>query len=186
MIKTRRSYLRFNNRPNTGAVAEPAPTYSTQIICDTAASMIQVADDDLVAEAFRIVCRRLARGAVLDAPSVTRDYLVLRLAGLQHEVFTCLFLDAHYRVIACEDLFRGTLTAAQVHPREVVKRALAHNAASIILAHNHPSGIAEPSQADELITRRLKDTLVLVDVRVIDHLIVGGTQVYSFAEHGLL
>jgi DNA repair protein RadC len=125
-------------------------------------------------------------GPALLNPQATRDYLHMRLRDLPHEVFCCLYLDNRHRVIAFEELFRGTLDGANVHPREVVKQALAHNAAALILAHNHPSGVAEPSQADELITRRLKDALALVDIRVLDHLIVGDGRCESFAERGLL
>jgi len=125
-------------------------------------------------------------GPALLNPQTTRDYLHMKLRDLPHEVFCCLFLDNRHRVIAFEELFRGTLDGANVHPREVVKRALAHNAAAIIFAHNHPSGVAEPSSADELITRRLKDALSLIDVRVLDHLIVGDSRCESFAERGLL
>ena len=105
---------------------------------------------------------------------------------LPHEGFCGVFLDNRHRVIALEELFRGTIDGASVHPREVVKRALAKNAAAVILAHNHPSGIAEPSQADELITRRLKEALALVDIRVLDHLVIGDGVCESFAERGLL
>lgn len=125
-------------------------------------------------------------GPALLNPQATRDFLHMQLRDLPHEVFCCLFLDNRHRVIAFEELFRGTLDGANVHPREVVKRALAHNAAALILAHNHPSGVAEPSQADELITRRLKEALSLIDVRVLDHLIVGDGRCESFAERGLL
>lgn len=125
-------------------------------------------------------------GPVLTNPRATRDFLHMKLRDLSHEVFCCLYLDNRHRVITFEELFRGTLDGASVHPREVVKRALAHNAAAVILAHNHPSGVAEPSQADELITRRLKEALNLIDVRVLDHLIVGDSRCESFAERGLL
>jgi len=125
-------------------------------------------------------------GPALLNPRATRDFLTMRLRDLPHEVFCCGYLDNRHRVIAFEELFRGTLDGANVHPREVVKRALAHNAAAIILAHNHPSGVAEPSQADELITRRLKEALGLVDIRVLDHLVVGDNHCESFAERGLL
>jgi DNA repair protein RadC len=125
-------------------------------------------------------------GPALLNPQATRDYLHMRLRDLPHEVFCCLYLDNRHRVIAFEELFRGTLDGANVHPREVVKRALAHNAAALILAHNHPSGVAEPSQADEMITRRLKEALGLMDIRVLDHLIVGDGCCESFAERGLL
>jgi DNA repair protein RadC len=125
-------------------------------------------------------------GPALHNPQMTRDYLQLRLRDLDYEVFCCLYLDNRNRITACEELFRGTLDGATVHSREVVKQALAHQAAAVILAHNHPSGVAEPSQADELITRRLRDALALVDIRVLDHLIVGDGTCTSLAERGLL
>ncbi|MBC7984110.1 MAG: DNA repair protein RadC [Candidatus Obscuribacterales bacterium] len=128
----------------------------------------------------------MQQGPALSNPQSTRDYLTLRLRDLDYEVFCCLYLDNRNRVKACEELFRGTLDGATVHAREVVKRALAHQAAAVILAHNHPSGIAEPSHADEILTRRLKDALALVDIRVLDHLVVGDGHCISFAERGLL
>ncbi len=129
----------------------------------------------------------LERGDALSNPSDTRRFLTARLRGYPHEVFACLFLDNRHRVIRFDEMFTGTIDGASVHPREVVKRALAHNAAAVIFAHNHPSGVAEPSRADETLTRRLKDALALVDIRVLDHLIIGdGEDVVSFAERGLL
>jgi DNA repair protein RadC len=128
----------------------------------------------------------LRRGPALGSPDAVQRFLRARLRDLPHEVFCCLHLDNRNRVIAFEELFRGTIDGASVHPREVVKRALAHNAAALILAHNHPSGVAEPSQADEVITRRLKSALALVDIRVLDHLVVGDSACVSFAERGLL
>jgi DNA repair protein RadC len=125
--------------------------------------------------------------ATLGTPGTVRDWLRLKLAALPHEVFVALWLDAQNRLIAEEELFRGTLTQTSVYPREVVKRALAHNAAGVILAHNHPSGLAEPSHADNLLTQALKQALALVDVRLLDHFIVAGTAApLSFAERGLL
>lgn len=121
-----------------------------------------------------------------DAPHAVSDYLKLHLGGRDTEVFVALFLDAQHRLIASEDLFRGTLTQTAVYPREVVKRALACNAAAVILAHNHPSGIAEPSQADRLLTDALKQALGLVDIRVLDHFVVAGGQALSFAQRGLI
>jgi len=115
-----------------------------------------------------------------------RDYLRFTLAARAHEVFVVLFLDAQHRVMSDAELFRGTLTQTSVYPREVVKAALAANAAAVIFAHNHPSGVAQPSQADELLTRQLKEALALVEVRVLDHFIVAGNQTLSFAERGLL
>lgn len=134
----------------------------------------------------RFLEERLHRGQALCSPDDTRDYLVARLRDYKQEVFCCLFLDTRHRVLAFEELFRGTLEGAAVYPREVLKRVLAHNAAAVILAHNHPSGIAEPSRADETLTERLKACLSLVDVRVLDHLIVGDGELISFAERGLL
>ena len=125
-------------------------------------------------------------GPALANPRATREFLRARLRDRDHEVFCCLFLDNRHRVICFDEVFRGTIDGASVHPRDVVKLALARNAAAVILAHNHPSGVAEPSQADELITVRIRDALALVDIRVLDHLIVGGTAVVSLAERGVL
>jgi DNA repair protein RadC len=123
---------------------------------------------------------------LLANPRIVREYLAVHYAGMEREVFGCLFLDNRHRLIVLEQMFLGTLDGASVHPREVVKRALKLNAAAVILAHNHPSGVAEPSQADELITARIRDALALVDICVLDHLVVGGTTVTSFAERGLI
>lgn len=125
-------------------------------------------------------------GSALANPRATREFLRSKLRDLPHEVFCCVYLDNRHRVIAFKELFRGTIDGASVHPREVVKEALARNAAAVILVHNHPSGLAEPSQADELITRRLKEALGLVEIRVLDHLVVGDGVCESFAERGLL
>ncbi len=129
---------------------------------------------------------RLRRGNALSNPQDTQRFLCAKLRDYPHEVFACLFLDNRHRVIQFEELFFGTIDGASVHPREVVKRALHHNAAAVILAHNHPSGIAEPSRADRQITRRLHDALALVDIRMLDHFIVGDGQFTSFAERGLI
>lgn len=135
----------------------------------------------------RALVEQIKQGVAFAAPGAVRDYLRLHLAGLPHEVFFALWLDAQNRLIAAEELFCGTLTQTSVYPREVVKKALAHNAAAVVLAHNHPSGLAEPSRADELLTHELKQALALVDVRVLDHFIVAGqAQPLSFAERGLL
>jgi DNA repair protein RadC len=133
-----------------------------------------------------ILARRVRRGCALGSPRATREYLQLHLAPRDHEIFAILFLDNRHRVIEFVPLFRGTIDGASVHPREVVKEALARNAAAVILAHNHPSGVAEPSAADELITTRLRDALALVDIRILDHFVVTGDTVVSFAERGLL
>jgi DNA repair protein RadC len=136
--------------------------------------------------ARRALREELSCRDALSSPRAVRDYLCLTLAGREQEVFVILLLDAQHRVIACEELFQGTLTQTSVYPREVVKCALKHNAAAVIFAHNHPSGVAEPSHADEILTRSLKSALALVDIRVLDHFIVAGTRTMSFAERGLL
>lgn len=134
----------------------------------------------------RALHEEMQRGDALNSPHVVRNYLQLLLAGRHQEVFVVLFLDTQHRVIASEELFQGTLGQASVYPREVVKRALANNAAAVIFAHNHPSGVAEPSAADERLTATLKQALALVEVRVLDHFIVAMGTTISFAERGLL
>ncbi|MFY7903921.1 MAG: RadC family protein [Rubrivivax sp.] len=136
--------------------------------------------------ARRALAQGLREAPVFESPARVKDYLALQLGGLGHEVFAVLFLDAQHRMLAFERLFAGTLAQTSVHPREVVKRALAHNAAAVVLAHNHPSGVAEPSRADEHLTLALKGALALVDVRVLDHVVVGCGQCCSMAERGLL
>ena len=133
----------------------------------------------------RYLAEKLKRGDPLTDPDAVRHYLTSKLRDYRFEVFACLFLDNRHRVIQYEELFRGTIDGASVHPREVVRRALYHNAAAIIFAHNHPSGVAEPSQADERITQKLKEALQLIDVRVLDHFVIGD-HIVSFAERGLL
>lgn len=134
----------------------------------------------------RVLAEQVHQGSGLSSPADTRRYLMSCLRDLPVEVFCCLFLDNRHRVLAFEELFRGTLNGAAVYPREVVKRALKHNAAAVIFAHNHPSGVAEPSQADEQLTQRLCEALALVEVRVLDHFVVGEGTPVSFAERGLL
>lgn len=136
--------------------------------------------------ARRALREEVRRDTTLNTPAKVRDYLKLSLRNERQEVFHALFLDAQNRLIADETLFRGTLTQTSVFPREIVKEALRHNAGAVIFAHNHPSGLAEPSRADEMLTRALKDALALVDVRVLDHLIVAGNASVSFAERGLV
>jgi len=135
---------------------------------------------------LRDLREQMRRGPVMASPQVLRDWLRLYCAGMEHEVFLVIYLDAQHRLIEAEELFRGTLTQTSVYPRELVKGALARNAAALALAHNHPSGGTEPSRADELLTQTLKQALILVDVRVIDHFVVAGDQVLSFAECGRL
>ncbi len=136
--------------------------------------------------ARRALGEELKNGNVINSPELVRDFLRLSLANKQHEVFIGIFLDAKNHTIATEELFSGTLTQTSVYPREVIKRALYHNAAAIIFAHNHPSGIAEPSQADKTLTQSLKQALTMIDVEVLDHFIVGQGTAMSFAEHGLI
>jgi DNA repair protein RadC len=138
-------------------------------IRDERGEFVPAGDDDIVAAAKAHLNHRVRRGTTLSSPRATRDFLTLKLGTLDHEVFALIFLDKRHRVISYVEMFRGTIDGASVHPREVVKEALKHNAAAVILAHPHPSGIAEPSQADELITNRLKEALGLVDVRILDH-----------------
>ena len=145
-----------------------------------------MSDDTLIAQALAILSKRMRVTDQLSSPSSVRNYLRLLLSDREHEVFVVGLLDAQHRVLSCEELFRGTLTQTSVYPREVVKAALAANAGSAIFAHNHPSGVSEPSRADELLTAHLKTALALVDVRVIDHFIVAGAESISFAERGLL
>jgi DNA repair protein RadC len=136
--------------------------------------------------ARRALAQQLQAQPVFDSPARVKDYLALQLGGLPQEVFAVLFLDAQHRLLRLEPMFHGTLTQTSVYPREVVRRALALNAGAVVLAHNHPSGVAEPSRADEYLTQTLKSALQLVDVRVLDHIVVGQGQVVSLAERGLM
>jgi len=134
----------------------------------------------------RHMLETLQRSDCLTSSALTRNYIRSRMRAYTREVFLCLFLDNQHRVIAQEELFHGTIDGSMVHPREVVRRSLHHNAAALIFAHNHPSGVAEPSQADISITRRLKNALALIDIRTLDHLVVGDSEVTSLAERGLI
>jgi DNA repair protein RadC len=136
--------------------------------------------------ARRAMAEEIKERGALTSPSAVRDYLRVALGHRAHEVFVCIWLDAQHKVIGIEDAFEGTLTQTSVYPREIVKRALVRNAAAVIFAHNHPSGVAQPSQSDELLTRNLRDALALVEVKVLDHFIVAANQAISFAERGLL
>ena len=134
----------------------------------------------------RQLSEAMLAGPTLASPKATRDFLSAQLRDLEHEVFCCLYLDKRHRLIRYEELFRGTIDGASVHPREIVKLALQRNSAAVIIAHNHPSGVAEPSHADELITHRVKEALALVDIRLLDHIIVGDGAAVSLAERGLI
>ena len=145
-----------------------------------------MSDEQIIQRALALLASGMHQGDVLSSPAAVRDYLRLHLGSLEHEVFVVVLLDAQHRVLDIVDLFRGTLTQTSVYPREVVKVALAANAGSVIFAHNHPSGLAEPSRADELLTHTLKQALALVDIKVLDHFVVGAASTISFAERGLI
>lgn len=158
---------------------EDSPIYNSQPTEDI--------DDQIIRQALAVLSRRMREpGQSINSPTAVRDYLRLKLSGLEFEVFSVIFLDTQHRVIASEELFRGTLSQTSVYPREVVKRALALNAAAVIFAHNHPSGVAAPSNADKALTNQLKEALALVDVKALDHFIVAGMNYLSFAERGLI
>jgi DNA repair protein RadC len=168
-----------------GGAAEPGPV--ERLLVRDASDELRVATAaEIIAAARRAMTRRVRRGIAMDSPRAVRDFLTMKLGTLEHETFAVLLLDTRHRLIDYVELFRGTIDKASVHPREVVKLALARNAAALVLAHPHPSGAAEASQADELITRRLKEALALVDVRLLDHIIVAGGEAISFSERGLL
>lgn len=149
---------------------------------DQAPEMCRVARELLT----RWLNEEIKTGASMNAPQAVRDYLKMHFAGREYESFVAIFLDAQHRVIAAEELFRGTLTQTSVYPREVVKASLKYNAAAVIFAHNHPSGVTDPSQSDRMLTNALKQALALVDVRVLDHFVVAGNQTMSFAERGMI
>lgn len=163
-------------------------TYNTYKTSSTEpATYLVQSDDQIIAQALDILSARMCKpGEMLTSPDLVRAFLRLRLAQEEREHFMAIFLNSQNAVLAAEILFSGTLSQTSVYPREVVKRALALNAGAVILAHNHPSGLAEPSQADETVTRSLKQALALIDVRTLDHFIVGGDTIMSFAERGLI
>ena len=159
---------------------------SVLLVRDVAGDYRPAEAGEVLQAAQTLLARQLRGQEVLSSPQAVRDFLRVQLGALEHEVFAVLMLDAQNRLIEYVELFRGTVSQATVYPREVVKESLARNAAALILVHNHPSGVAEPSRADEHLTQTLKAALTLVDVRVLDHLIVAGSDVVSFAERGLL
>jgi DNA repair protein RadC len=175
LVKTPLSVL-FEMRANRQIVSENFTPYAANPIISAAKELIT-----------RALAEQISINPIsFSSPDTVKDYLCLVLGGRQQEVFMVLFLDSQNRLIASEELFHGTLTQTSVYPREVVKRALANNAASVMLAHNHPSGLSEPSQADKLLTIALKQSLALVDIRVLDHIVIGEQEALSFAERGLL
>lgn len=169
------------NTQSAMAVAEASPRYL--LIEET---MTREQEDYLIQRALDILMKRMKTGPVLDSPNVVKQYLRLKLAPLEHEEFVVLFIDNQRRLIAMEQMFRGTITQTSVYPREVVKRALFHNAEAVIFAHGHPSGHCEPSYADQSLTQVLKSALKLVDVQVIDHIVVGLQGSTSMAERGMV
>lgn len=188
--------MTFSNGP-LDSIAAPAPAKRKRTrrraVIEAGTVLLQppagLTEEDarVLAQARAILLKSVAAaGPALAAPASVREYLVTLLAHQERELFVVVALDNRHRVLASDILFAGTIDGASVHPREVVKCALRHNAAAVIFAHNHPSGVAEASQADELITRRLRDALSLIDIRVLDHFVVGGGQALSFAERGLL
>ena len=162
------------------------PAFQANDLTGKYTALRELSSADILIKARELLSEQFSRGEAISSPKESADYLVSQLASLEHEVFSVLFLDNRHRVISFDRMFTGTIDGASVHPREVVKRALQHNAAAVILTHNHPSGIPEPSRADISLTRRLTDALALVDVRVLDHIVVGGAETASFAERGLL
>lgn len=150
------------------------------------ADLNDVEKQSVITLAMKVLSIKYRAGRVLSKPDETRDFLRLRLADYRNEVFGCLFLDNRHRIIAVRELFQGTIDGASVYPRVVVQQAMEVNAAAMVFFYNHPLGVAEPSHADEAITRRLKDALALVDVRVLDHFVVSAGESVSFAERGLL
>ena len=159
---------------------------SSLLVRDVAGDYRPANADEVMQAAQRVLLKQLHACEALTSPELVRDFLRVKLGTLEHEVFAALMLDAQHRLIEYVELFRGTVAQNSVYPREVVKESLARNAAALILVHNHPSGVAEPSRADELLTRALKAALELVDVRVLDHLIVAGRDILTFSERGLL
>jgi DNA repair protein RadC len=160
-----------------------APTARSE---DAAPYKVDANEDAIIAEALAILNRRCQRGATMNSPNAVKQYLTLRAASHDREVFGCLWLDSQNRILACEDMFVGTLTQTSVYPREVARRALSLNAAAVIITHNHPSGAPQPSRTDEALTKTLKAALELVDCRVLDHIITAAGQAQSMAEMGLV
>lgn len=171
-------------------------TLSCAVPSDVASAALLVRDvdgqyrlaqaDEVLAQARELLAQRVRGSTVISSPQEVKDYLRLEIGVLEYEVFCLLMLDVSHRLIALKQLFRGSVTQTAVYPREVVREVLACNASAVILAHNHPSGSVEPSRADEHLTQTLKSALALVDVRVLDHLVVGDKAISSFAELGLL
>ena len=168
------------------SLSSNSSTDSSLLVRDVAGSYRPAEPAEVLQAALRVLASQLRCTEMLSSPQAVRDFLRIKLGTLEHEVFAVIHLDAQHRVIEYVEMFRGTVSQTSVYPREIVKEALARNSAALILVHNHPSGLAEPSRADEVLTQTLKSALALVDVRVIDHLIVAGPTILSFAERGLI
>lgn len=182
-----RSIIRsLNIKSESGHIEARPDLFTSGFVRETAEGYAPVSDEAVIEAALKLLSERVAKGPLLSSPKTVKDYLRLRFGDLQHEVFCVLYLDKRHRLIACEELFRGTIDGASVHPREIVKLALHRNAAAVIVAHNHPSGVAEPSQADELITHRVKEALGLLDIRLLDHIVVTVGGCTSMSERGLI
>ncbi|MDR0780432.1 MAG: DNA repair protein RadC [Pseudomonadales bacterium] len=156
------------------------------MVRDTHGRYALASAEQILEAARHVIDQKMQRGASCSSPATVREYLRAKLANFEHEVFAVMFLDSRHCLIEYVEMFRGTLDSAAVYPREVVKEALRFNAAAIVMTHNHPSGNPEPSEADKMMTKRLKDALALVDVRTLDHVIVAGGSTLSFAERGLI
>ena len=162
-------------------------SFDSSLMVRDAQGRYALASAELILTAAReVIEQKVRRGAAFTSPAEVKEYLCTKLGGFEHEVFAVLFLDSKHLLIKYDEMFRGTIASATVHPREVVKAALHHNAASVIFAHNHPSGDPEPSSADKVLTQRLKEALEIVEVRTLDHIIVAGQATVSFAERGLI
>ena len=181
---TRPSTPRRRKPPSSNAV--PSALFVPVGVADRNASYRQASDEEILASARALLARRVRRGVSFGSPRVVKEYLLHKYAPLDYEVFVMMALDNRHRLIEIVELFRGTIDGSACYPREVVKEALKHQAACVVFVHNHPSGQGTPSQADELITKRLSDALALLDIRCLDHLIVTADEVVSFAELGLI
>ena len=168
-------------------MSQPSLAFNASLMVqDAQGRYLPATAEQILKEARRVIDLKTQRGEAFTSPELVKEYLITKLAGFEHEVFAALFLDAKHQLIQYVEMFRGSIDSASVYPREVVKEALHHNAAAVIFAHNHPSGNPEPSQADKTLTQRLKEALMLVEVRSLDHIVVGGRQTVSFAERGLI
>ena len=159
---------------------------SSLLVRDDQGRYLMATADQILEAARQVIDQKIRRGASFTSPSEVKDYLKAKLSGYEREVFAVMLMDSRHCLIEYVELFQGTIDQAAVYPREVVKLAMQHNAAAMIISHNHPSGNPDPSRADEMLTKRLQDALALVDVRVLDHIIVAGNDTASFAERGLI